>query len=282
MSKRVLAAAWILASSASLALGQERLPWRNAAELGPNAALLQDKDADGPVVQITGVAGRPTIATVLAVHKPNVPSHLYQVGGRIKYENVEGDGYVEMWSFFPDGGQYVSRTGDPSGPMGALMGTSGWRDLVLPFMSKPALLPERIEVRVILPGKGKVFIAPLTLSGTAFFDTAASGWWSERSAGWLGGLGGGFIGILGGTIGVLAGFGKARRLVIGLCIFCIAIGATAVLVGVVAVLVGQPWHVYYPLLLGGGIAATVCGFNLPALMRRYQQMELRRMTAMDA
>ena len=51
--------------------------------------------------------------------------------------------------------------------------------------------------------------------------------------------------------------------------------------GLIAVTLGQPYGVYYPLLLGGIILTGVCGGNLPGLLRRYQQAELRKMAAMD-
>lgn len=108
------------------------------------------------------------------------------------------------------------------------------------------------------------------------------GWWTDQSGGWIGGIGGGLIGVLGGTIGVLAGCGKARRFVLALTAVLILVGAICLIVGAVAWALGQPYAVYYPLLLGGAILVFVCGLNLPALRRRYQQMELQKMAAMDA
>ncbi|MEN6558905.1 MAG: hypothetical protein ABFC54_12065, partial [Thermoguttaceae bacterium] len=59
-------------------------------------------------------------------------------------------------------------------------------------------------------------------------------------------------------------------------------GMVSLVVGLVAVVLGQPYAVYYPLLLGGTILAAVFGGNFPMLHRRYQQIELRKMAAMDA
>jgi hypothetical protein len=53
-------------------------------------------------------------------------------------------------------------------------------------------------------------------------------------------------------------------------------------VGLVAVAIGQPFWVYYPLLLIGIIAPAVFGFNLPAIRRRYDEREMRKMAAQDA
>jgi hypothetical protein len=76
--------------------------------------------------------------------------------------------------------------------------------------------------------------------------------------------------------------GKARRFVIVLTTTLIAVGGLGLIVGLIALIVGQPYAVYYPLLLGGIILTVVCGGNLPVLLRRYRQDELRKMAAMDA
>jgi hypothetical protein len=56
----------------------------------------------------------------------------------------------------------------------------------------------------------------------------------------------------------------------------------ALVLGGVAFVSGQPYAVYYPLLLSGGISAAL-GFSLPrSLSRRYEDLELRRMQALDA
>ncbi len=56
----------------------------------------------------------------------------------------------------------------------------------------------------------------------------------------------------------------------------------ALVVGVVALVAGQPYAVWYPLLLGGGICTVVFGAILLAVRARYRADELRRVQAMDA
>lgn len=118
-------------------------------------------EADGTLV-VEGGKGR-TNTSLLVLEKPEVPSHHYRLVGRIKYEHVAGDGYVEMWNKIPDKGDFFSKTLAPSGPLGKVTGTSDWRELQLPFFSEPNLLPERLTVNLVLPGAGKVWITPLTL-----------------------------------------------------------------------------------------------------------------------
>ena len=106
-------------------------------------------------------------------------------------------------------------------------------------------------------------------------------WWDARTAGWIAGIGGTVIGLLGGLIGILASLGRARAFVLTLAAGLVVLGAGLVLSGLTALVLGQPYAVYYPLLLGGVILTLVMGLNLPGLRRRYEQIELRRMAAMD-
>jgi hypothetical protein len=108
-----------------------------------------------------------------------------------------------------------------------------------------------------------------------------TGWWGDRTAGLVGGTAGSIFGFLGGLIGTLASFGKARRFVLALTAGLAGLGVVSFIIGMVALALGQPYSVYYPLLLIGIIMTAVCGGNLPGLRRRYEQLELRKMAAMD-
>ena len=87
---------------------------------------------------------------------------------------------------------------------------------------------------------------------------------------------------LGGLIGLLAGKGKARNFVLATIKFFIALGILSLIAGVIAIVSGQPYAVWYPLLLPGFILTLVFSLNLPSIQRRYDELEIRRMTSIDA
>ncbi len=107
-------------------------------------------------------------------------------------------------------------------------------------------------------------------------------WWSDRQAGLIGGIGGSVFGCLGALIGIVGGRGKARRFVLAMLWGMAAFGAVSLAGGVAALVCSQPYHVYYPLLLGGGIMMIISLVVIPTVKRRYAQIELRKMSAMDA
>lgn len=108
-------------------------------------------------------------------------------------------------------------------------------------------------------------------------------WWTAQQAGWFGAIGGSTLGILGGILGTLGGFcaprGKCKGLVFSLIGIMLSLGAVSLVAGIVAVIAGQPYHVFYPLLLLGGITTFVVGALLPVFMARYRQADMRRLEA---
>ena len=133
-----------------------------------------------------------------------------------------------------------------------------------------------MELSLLLPGPGTIYLRPVNLIGVT------QSWWSPQMAGLIGGIGGSLIGCLGGFIGILAGMGKGRRFVLTTTVILIFVGFFLVIAGVAAVAMKQPYAVWYPLLLGGTILTFVLSINLYSIKRRYDDLEIRRMTSMDA
>ena len=106
---------------------------------------------------------KPRTLTVLVLDSPGVSQAAYAVTGQVRCDSVGGEGYLEMWSLFPGGGRYFSRTMASQGPMARLHGTAGWRRFVLPFQSKAGMYPSKLVINVVLPRGGTVELGPLKL-----------------------------------------------------------------------------------------------------------------------
>lgn len=129
--------------------------------------------------------------------------------------------------------------------------------------------------------KAEPVVVAQTWENNGVTTNRTKAWWSDRTAGWVGGSVGSVVGIMGGVIGTLCGFGKARKLVMFLFTIMIVFGVASLVLGVVAVIMSQPYAVYYPPLLIGLICTGVMGGLYRTAKRSYQQRELRRMQAMD-
>ena len=82
--------------------------------------------------------------------------------------------------------------------------------------------------------------------------------------------------------GVLAGMGRAKKLILALSALATVVGAFAVASGIYAVIIQQPYSVYYVLLMLGGyltLGGMTCLIVIPY---QFRMRELRRMQALDA
>jgi len=233
---------------------------------------------DERTVEVRG----PATQRVFAVETPAVAGDSYAITGWVSYEGVEGDGYLEMWSEFADGSRYFSRTLDVAGPLAKLNGSSPGRAFTLPFFLAPdAPRPIRLEVDVVLPAGGHVVVRGLRFEPDASAPRTPGAWWSPKAGGWIGGLAGSAVGILGALIGTLCSLGRGRRFVLtGLVTIGIS-GLLLLAVGGAALALGQPYEVWYPLVLMGLLDPVLAFSLLPSARRRFEAVELRRMQALD-
>lgn len=232
---------------------------------------------------------------LLRITNPPISKMLYAIAGEIRYEGVKGDGFLEMWNFYPPAkpgmfeNQYFSRTLGESGDLGKISGTSSWRPFTLPFDRTGSIeKPTRLEINLILPGQGTVYLGPIKLVeyegnlGLQKSGGAVGAWWSERTGGWIGGIAGSVLGCLGSLLAVLAAKGKCRVFVVTTSKALIGLGIASTLVGLWALSVGQPYAVWFPLLLLGILLESILFVRLRQYQKTYEDLEMRKMVSMDA
>lgn len=239
---------------------------------------------------ISGVPGKQRHLLV-EIPDPGISSSVYALKGMIRHENVEGVGFLQMDNDFGTTGSFFTKSLEPKGPLGKISGTSDWREFVLPFYAASgdqsagtARTPEKLTLSLVLPGTGTVSIRDVVLYQyeTGEDPMRSTGqWFSNRTAGLIGGLGGSVIGLWGALIGVLSSRGKARGFVLGSANTLLVIGIGSLVFGAVALAADQPYVVYYPSLLIGIIVVAVMGKLRGTLSARYEQLELKRMQSLD-
>lgn len=101
----------------------------------------------------------------------------------------------------------------------------------------------------------------------------------------IGGILGGTMGLLGaitGTLGgVLAPRGKAKKLVLGVELFSLALSLILLMIGIVAYLAGQPRNVWLTFGYTGLICTVIWSIGLVVILKRYRDAELRKSMSED-
>jgi len=104
--------------------------------------------------------------------------------------------------------------------------------------------------------------------------------WFSLQVAWIFGAS---VGVLGGIVGTLVGIlaprGKAKTFVYCLYWFALLLSAASLLGGIIALVSGQPYHVWYGMGLAGLIGVLVFGINYFTLNMAYRQAELRKLSA---
>ena len=128
------------------------------------------------------------------------------------------------------------------------------------------------------------FSLPITLAavqGAApASPSSAAPWWNENAAAYIGAFGGSGVGILGGGLGALMGMlvprGKGKLLVLGLQGLLVVAGLLLLVAAVIALINKQPYHVAFPLALGGCILTCVLAALAPMTITIYQLVDVRK------
>lgn len=150
--------------------------WTNMVTTGKLLGGVPVQMEGCAVLKIENTNSSPLQLTLFKIEKPPITSLGYAIEGEIRYENIAGNGYLEMWNYFPSlkpglhEGPFFTRTlaEDGSGPMSKIAGTSDWRAFSLPFdrtgQTNP---PTRLEFNIFLPGRGIVFLRRTRLTQSA-------------------------------------------------------------------------------------------------------------------
>ena len=107
-------------------------------------------------------------------------------------------------------------------------------------------------------------------------------WFDPNQYAWIPGtIYGVAAGAMGALVGWLAPRGRARSLILRSWLALWALGVALLAVGLVALAQGQPWGVWYGLLLPGVIGTLVVGANSLVILKKYRDVEERRLAAKD-
>jgi hypothetical protein len=244
--------------------------------IGEQAKLAEGPNGE-PVLELKAADEAQTLTLVICEH-PKISSPDYKVRGQIKYRAVAGDGYLELLSDFGKEGTYFTRSLGEFGPLRKIKGTSDWHEFELPFHANPGMKPERLTLNIVLPGECEVTVTQPVLEDS---HHQAGEWWSVGYSGIIGGIFGSLFGMMGGLLGMLMYWSQTRPIVKQ--IYPIVWGASLVvlILGIVALGLGQPNHVYFPIMMIGFIGSLVLSFNYNNVFRRIEEDELRKMTAID-
>ena len=228
---------------------------------------------------------------LIELSDPGITSAVYALKGMVRYENVQGDGFLQLDNHFSAKGTFFTKSLASAGPLRKISGSSDWRPFLLPFDANSgdqaggtSPLPEKLSLGLYLPGSGTVWIRGVGLYQYRIGEDplrSTGRWINNRNAALLGAIGGCLIGLWGAVIGVVSSRGKARRFVLGSANALLLIGIASLGGGVAAIASAQPYAVYYPLLLIGIILLAVIGKLRGTLSARYEQLELKRMQSMD-
>lgn len=255
------------------------ISWKDqqgSQELLAGEVVTPDAQSFDEALRVQNTESTPKTVQVLVLDNPGVSSIRYAIAGQIRYEDIEGISYLEMWNHFSNGDAYFSRTLADYGPMENIRGSSDWREFSLPFLSsREAGPPTKIVLNVVFAGRGTVELSPIRVV------QHAGPWWGWQIGVVIGAGGGTLLGLLGALIGTLAGLGKARRLVLRSTETMFLLGLIGTVAGFVGIFQAQPFYVHLPLLVLGVICVAVAGPLIFVLRRRYEQLELRKMAAMD-
>ncbi len=201
----------------------------------------------------------------------NIENCVLEYQANIKSENMTNKAYLEMHCVLK-GQAFFSRALNQ-----AVSGSTDWRQSSTPFFLKEGEKSTKAILGIRMEAPGIVFIRNLKLikKEDAFFN--AYGTWEWIPGALLGVLGG----LYGGFAGWLASRGRARQLINGMGLFMITISVILLITGIILLILGKSWDMWYSFLLPGVLGTIIFPPIIKNITRQYQEAELRRMEALD-
>jgi hypothetical protein len=107
-------------------------------------------------------------------------------------------------------------------------------------------------------------------------------WFNANLYGWIPGTAiGVLVGLWGSLVGAVAPRGRFRGLVVGGSWALLLASAVLLSLGLIALVSGQPYGVWYSLSLAGAIGLPVTGVGVTLIPRVYRAAEERKLAARD-
>jgi len=107
-------------------------------------------------------------------------------------------------------------------------------------------------------------------------------WFDPNLYAWIPGAAYGLgAALMAGLVGWLVPRGRARNFIVRAWFALWAVAVALLIAGFVAMAQGQPWGVWYSLLLPGVIGTLVVGANSMVIQKKYREVEERRVAAKD-
>ncbi len=277
---KLLSVCMLLAGSAAAGGEPDKVLRRlSFTELQKSGALKSgtvETGADSAgVLRLENATGQARLFPITTIENPGIAAQAFALRGRVRYENVTGTGYLELWTSYPSGARYFSRTLAETGPMQGLSGTSAWREFMLPFnQTGTREQPDRLELNVALPGAGTVY-----LDGVELIENPAAA--AAMSTAQLANIGVMAVCILGVLLALFAYLGRAYKVVVATVVLLVALGAGAIVIGIVQSVRAPAIAPAWALMLSGLALVALPLALLPHIGRRFRELELRRMGAAD-
>ncbi len=142
-------------------------PWSKLREQGAltvGQIIPPDTKTPAECLKLENRTSQSATVPLATIQNPAITQTAYAVAGRVRYEGVEGTAYLEMYGYLAAGKKMTVRTLG-TGKLKGITGDSDWREFYLPLFigGQAKMRPVKIDVNLIFPGKGTIYLQPLQL-----------------------------------------------------------------------------------------------------------------------